>query len=184
MVVRIDIEDVIAGVVGSLIGRSLLFCFAVWLGCIVGSAGLFAGMIIQHPTWEPKVVVIWFTPLMTFNMWWLLNIPFGLFAFIYFIRSESAGCLAWGVVAGVESLDVMAGWAHVYFHKWLPLACAWLAWAVLLAMLECGVWVAYLLYCNRNLREVEHVRRQNARRRAAAEAMERQHVVGEAEDCS
>jgi len=181
--VKLDIEDVIAGVIGSLIGRSLLFCFALWLGCIVGSAGVSAGMMIQHHSWELNINGwIWFSPLMSFNMWWVLNIPFVLFALMYFIRSENAGCRAWGIVAGVESLDVMAGWAHVLVKERGPLVCSWLAWAVLLAMLECGVWVVYLMYCKFLMSEIEGVRTQNALCRAEAKAEERKHLIEERED--
>ena len=180
--VRIDIEDVIAGVVGSLIGRSLLFCFALWFGCAIGSAGLSAGMMIRHYIWELNIFDwIWPSPLMMFNMWWVLNIPFVLFSFMYFIRSENAGCRAWGIVAGVESLDVMAGWAHVLVKERVPLVCSWLVWAVLLATLECGVWVIYRTYCKFLMSEIEGVRTQNALRRAAAEAEERKHLIEERE---
>jgi hypothetical protein len=179
---QLDIEDVIAGAIGSVIGRVLLFCAAVWLGCSIGAAGMIVGEMIHSRTWDVSIGFwIWASPLLIFSVWWPLNIPFVFFALIHFIRSESAGCRAWGVIVGVESLAVMAGWTHVFVSGWIPLGCAWLAWAVLLAMLETGVWSIPRMCHKRWACELEALHANHERRRVEVVAAERERILQEKE---
>ncbi len=48
---ELDIEDVVAGAVGSVLGRFVLFLVAVWLGCSVGVLGIIAGMMVEEGAW-------------------------------------------------------------------------------------------------------------------------------------
>lgn len=177
---QLDIEDVLASAIGSVIGRFLMFCAAVWLGCSIGAAGMIAGAMIQCQAWDVSIGFwIWASPLLVFNMWWWLNIPFVLFALIHFVRAENAGCRAWGVIVGVESLAVMAGWAHVFVSGWLALACAWLTWAALLAFLETGLWRVHHRHVTRLARDIAALREHNAQRRAADVAVARERILRE-----
>lgn len=45
--VNVDIEDILAGIFGSMLGRILLFMLAVWLGCSIGVTALVAGSMVQ-----------------------------------------------------------------------------------------------------------------------------------------
>ena len=179
---KLDVVDVIADAAGSLVGRVLLFGFAVWLGSALAELCLVLGMMMDRPIGD---CWFWCSPLLTFNMWWMLNVPFVLFSLIYFIRSESAGWRAWMVVVGVEALDVMAGWAHVRIWARLPQVCSWFALAFLLVALGCGVWWVQRLFFHRRLREIDAIRAQNAqnaRRREEFEASERQQPVENPQD--
>jgi hypothetical protein len=170
---NLDIEDVFAGVFGSILGRALLFLLAVWLGCSIGAAGSIVGaMLLERAFLIEGLHLLWASPILIFSVWGLLNIPFLLFAFIYFIRSEDAGFRAWGIIVGVESLMVMAGWASYFAREWLPITAAWLTWALLLTMVETGVWLIYQAGVNAWARDIGTLRAANAQRRAQRESEE------------
>lgn len=177
-IVHLDIEDVFAGAVGSVFGKFILFVVAVWLGCSVGAAGMAVGAMVDAGTWRHlNGFWIWASPLLLFSIWALLNIPFLLFFLIRFIRDEGDGFLAWGIVIGVESLVVMAGWAHVFVHGWRPLTCAWFAWLILLIMLETGIWLIRQHLLNCWARNLGMLRAENAMRRALKEEQERSRML-------
>jgi hypothetical protein len=179
---NIDVEDVFAGVFGSILGRSILFVLAVWLGCAIGAAGLIVGMmVLERSIMLHQLHYLWASPLLIFSMWGLLNIPFLLFSFIYFIRSENAGYRAWGIIVGVESLLVMAGWAGDFAKEWLPITAAWLTWALILAMVETGVWLIYQAGVNSWARDIGALRAANAQRRALRESEENARIKLEKE---
>ncbi len=56
---NIDVQDVIAGTLGSIVGRVVLFVFAMWLGCTIGGMSLIVGMIVQEGTWDLGGVYQW-----------------------------------------------------------------------------------------------------------------------------
>lgn len=180
---NLDIEDIFAGVFGSIIARGILFLLAVWIGCTIGAAALMAGVCISEGSlqWGSLGFYLFASPLLLFSVWAFLNIPFLLFAFIYFIRSEGPIYRAWGIVVGVESLAVMAGWASTFVTGWLPLVASWIIWAVLLGMLETGVWLIYQSRVNAWARDLGMLRAASAQRRAEKEAEEHARIVLEKE---
>ena len=169
---QLDVEDVFAGVFGSMLGRALCFVLAVWTGCLIGAAGLTVGGIAAAGRFPPAALrgYLGHAPLLLVSMWGVLNVPFLLFSFIYFIRSELLGWRAWGWVIALQSLTVMAGWAKSELHGGLPLAAGWLAWLVLLVMVEAGVWLVFQMARNRWARQLAELRAENARRSAEREA--------------
>lgn len=180
---NLDIEDIFAGVFGSIIARGILFLLAVWLGCTIGAAALMAGVFISEGSLQVGRLGFYLiaSPLLLFSVWAFLNIPFLLFSFIYFIRSEGPIYRAWGIVVGVQSLAVMAGWASTFVVGWLPLVASWIIWAVLLGMLETGVWLIYQSRVNAWARDLGMLRAASAQRRAEKEAEEHARIVLEKE---
>lgn len=176
----LDIEDVVAGAVGSVIGRFILFLIAVWIGCSVGALGMVAGIIADNGTW-PKGDGMWIlvSPLLLFSSWAVLNIPFLIFYLVRFIRGEGDDYVTWGVVLGVESLAVMLGWGRDFVHGWLPMSVAVLVWLVVLTMAETGVWLIRQMGINRWAREMAVLRAINAQRQAEKEAEERERMGNE-----
>jgi hypothetical protein len=173
--VQVDIEDILAGALGSVVGRFLLFVAAAWLGCTVGAAALVAGHVVETGMWTIGIFGpwIWASPLLLFSSWALLNIPFLLYFLLRFIREEGDDFLTWGIVAGVQSLAVMAGWANDFVHGWLPLAAAWLVWLILLTMLGAGIWLIRQHLINSWARDIGMLRAEIARKRAVTEDEER-----------
>jgi hypothetical protein len=155
----------------------------VWLGCTIGAAALMAGVCISEGGLQIGRLGFYLfgSPLLLFSVWAFLNIPFLLFAFIYFIRSEGPIYRAWGIVVGVQSLAVMAGWASTLVIGWLPLVASWIIWAVLLGMLETGVWLIYQSRVNAWARDLGMLRAASAQRRAEKEAQEHARIVLEKE---
>lgn len=171
---NIDVEDVIAGALGSIIGRVILFALAVWLGCTLGGMSLIVGTIVQEGTWKLGEVYqwLWASPVLIFSQWGFLNFPFLMFSFIYFIFSEGAAHKAWGIILGVESLMVMLGWCKYPMQSGWPIASAWLTWAIILGMVETGVWLLHQHRVNTWAREMGMLRSEIAQRRAEQEAKE------------
>jgi hypothetical protein len=168
---KLDIEDVLSGAVVFLLVRLLLFAAALWIGCTLGAVAIVVAVMIDQGTSIVGTVSwIWAGPLLIFSYWVVLNIPFLVFFLIRYMRDEGDGYLTWGIVAGVESLAVMAGWAHVLAHGWKAVAGAWLCWAVLLVMLETGVWFIRQIGINEWARRLAMLRADNAQRRAEREA--------------
>jgi hypothetical protein len=176
---QLDVEDIFAGVFSSILGRWLLFIVAVWIGCWVGLTGLVAGSYSWGGRLDIEEVIerLALAPTLLLSLWGVLNVPFLLFSFIYFIRSESVGYKAWGIVIGVESLTVMAGWARYKSGGGWELLVAWLAWLVVLVMVETGVWLIAQMVRNRWARQLDALRSENAQRNAAAEAERRGPVI-------
>lgn len=138
----LDFEDVLAGAAGGVIARSLGFAAAVWTGCMIGLAALTAGDLAggaEFPRDFPHQLFL--SPLLLGSIPGLLSMLFLLAALAYFVLNEKPGYRAWGIVAGVESLAVVAGWTGGTGWDTLQAVVAWLAWAGLLAELAVGLWL-------------------------------------------
>ncbi len=173
----LDIEDVVAGAVGSVFGRFILFLVAVWIGCSVGVLGIIAGMMVEEGTWLLHGRV-WFlvSPLLLFSTWLLLNIPFLIFQVVRFIRGDGDGYVTWGAVIAVESLFVMLGWVGDFTNEWLAKLTAWAVWLVALTMAGTGIWLVRQMLINKWAQEMAMLRSANAQRRAEKEAEERKRM--------
>lgn len=179
---QLDIEDVIAGAIGSLLGRFFLLLAAIWIGCSIGALAMVTAGILGSGMRDFSAI-LWVpaSPLLIFSSWALLNIPFLLIITLYFLRNEDAGYLAWGIIAGVESLAVMAGWAHHFCDGWTEIASAWVIWLILLASLLSGVWFIRQFFINRWAQEIAVVRAENSQRIAEQETLERLRIQREKE---
>jgi hypothetical protein len=165
--VNFDIQDVLADGLGSVFVRFLLFIVAAWLGCTLGAAAILAGQFEQTRVcgigfsgfW------IWASPLLLLSSWALLNVPFLLFFLARFIREDGDDFLTIGLVIGVQSLAVMAGWAHDFVQGWAPRAIAWSAWLIIVAMLGTGLWFARQAVTRAQLRNMARLHEENDRLR-------------------
>ena len=174
---ELDVEDIFAAAVGSVIGRFILFMIAVWVGCTVGGAGIVAGSIAEDWGWPADTIRwLWAAPLLLFSSWALLNVPFLIYWLMRFVRSEGDGYVAWGVVIAVESLVVMLGWLRDFVHGWLPLTVAWIFWFVVLVMAGTGLWMIRQHCINCWARELGMLRAANAQKLAEQEAEERERM--------
>ncbi len=171
---RIDIEDIAAGAIGSLLGRLFLFAAAVWMGCMVGAAAIVGGEIIEREGRLPPDLIesAATAPLLLLSSWFLLNAPFLFITLVVFIRNESDSYLVWGIIAAVESLMAMAGYAHDILPSAVPRICAWFIWAVLLTMAGTGIWFMRQWFINQWARELGMLRVEIAQERAAREGRE------------
>jgi len=173
----LDIEDVVAGAVGSVFGKFILFLVAVWIGCSVGVLGIIAGMMVEDGTWQiDGRMWFWLSPLLLFSTWLVLNVPFLIFQIVRFIRGDGDGYVTWGVVIAVESLMVMLGWAGDFTHEWLAKLTAWAVWLVVLTMVGTGIWLVRQMFINKWAQEIGMLRAANAQRRAEKEAEERERM--------
>jgi hypothetical protein len=178
---QLDVEDVLAGAVGSVFGRFILFVVAVWLGCTVGWTAMMAGTVAEGTFEVNDLKWFWTAPLMLISSWAVLNVPFLLFSLMRFIRSEGDDYLTWGVVIAVESLAVMVAWVGDSVEGWLPLTVAWAAWLMFSIMLGTGIWLLRQHLINCWARDLGMLRAANAQRRAEREAEERERMSMEEE---
>lgn len=172
---NLDVEDIFAGTLGSIILKIFLFLLCMWIGSTIGAIALVVGGIIEHGSWHASgsFSSIWFTPLLGFRGWGLLNLPFLLCTFVFFVVTDHPGYRAWGIFTGAESLAVMVGWAHETFDEWLPLVGTWTTWIILLGMFETGVWLIYQMRVNDWAHEIGLLRMQNQQRRTEEEITSR-----------
>jgi hypothetical protein len=170
----LDVEDIITGAVGSVLGRMVLFGVAVWLGCCVGGAGIAAGDMAESGTWRvPTLLWLWAGPLLLFSSWAFLNIPFMFYFLMRFIRGDGDSYVTWGIVIGMQALFVMLGWVRDFVENWVPLIVAWTTCIVLLTMIGSGIWLVRQHLINLWARDMAMLRAENAQRRAEREEEER-----------
>lgn len=173
----LDVEDIIAGAVGSVLGRMVLFGVAVWLGCCVGGTGIAAGSIAEAGTWRvPTLLWLWAGPLLLFSSWAFLNIPFLFYFLMRFVRGDGDSYLTWGIVIGMQALFVMLGWVRDFVDGWVPLIVAWTTCLMLLVMIGTGIWLVRQHLINLWARDMAMLRAENAQRRAERENEERQRM--------
>ena len=174
----LDVEDIITGAVGSVLGRFVLFLVAVWLGCSVGGAGIAAGDMAESGTWQvPTLFWLGAGPLLLFSSWAFLNIPFLMYFLMRFVRGDGDSYLTWGIVIGVQALVVMLGWVGDFVEKWVPMIIAWTTWLVLLVMIGTGIWLVRQHLINLWARDIGLLRAENAMRRAEQEEKERRRIL-------
>ncbi len=178
---QLDIEDIIAGAVGSVVGRFLLFVAAVWTGCSVAVVAMVLGATVEHGLALHALGWVLASPLLLFSVWALLNIPFLLISLIRYIRGEGDGYLTLGIVIGVEALCVMLGWGKDFMKGGWPLAAAWAAMLVLLVMIGAGIWLLRQYCINSWAQHIGMLRAENARKRAERESEERERFALEKE---
>ncbi len=176
----LDVEDIIAGAVGSVLGRMVLFLVAVWLGSCVGGAGIAAGTMAEMGTLlVPTLLWMWAGPLLLFSSWAFINIPFLMYFLMRFVRGDGDSYLTWGIVIGVQALVVMLGWVRDFVEGWVPMIVAWTTWSVLLTMIGTGIWLVRQHLINLWARDMGILRAENAQLRAEREDEERQRMLME-----
>ncbi len=140
---------------------------------MVGGLALVIG-ICGH-SWRDALTnlfMIWASPLLLFSVWLFPNVVVLAGGAGYFITSENAGFRAWGILAGLESFFVIAGWSMDLKSAW-PIAIVWVSWLIILGVLETGVWLIRQMLTNRWVRELAVLNMENAHRRAEQEVVER-----------
>lgn len=173
----LDVEDILAGAVASVLGRLVLFIVAVWLGCCVGGAGIVAGTMAENGSWRPEsLLFLWAGPLLLFSTWAFLNIPVLFFFLLRFIRNDGDSYLNLGIVIGLQALVVMLGWSADFVDGWLPLVVAWATCLLLLTMIGTGLWLVRQHLINLWARDMAMLRAENAQRRAERESEERRRM--------
>lgn len=176
----LDVEDIVAGAVGSVLGRMVLFVIAVWIGCSVGGAGIVAGSMAEAGTWQvPTGLWLLAGPLLLFSSWAFLNIPFLLYFLMRFVRSEGDSYLTWGIVIAMEALVVMLGWVGDFVDGWVPMTISWTACTLLLVMMGTGIWLIRQHLINLWARDMAMLRAANAQRRTDQEDEERKRLLME-----
>ncbi len=166
-----DPVDIWGGAFGSLLKQSFLYASAVWIGCSIGGGAIMveklsAGVV---PKFE-MLNLVWASPVLLVSLWGIPNLLVLLIGVIYFIRSESASYVAWIVLAAIESLVVMLGWAGKISTEWIPRTAAWGSWLILLTMAATGVFFLRQFHINRWALQMARIEAENARRRAEMEA--------------
>lgn len=165
-----DPVDVFGGTLGSILRQALLFAAAVWIGSLIGGIGFAAGHLASGGGIERAFRLVYASPLLLISLWGIPNLFVLLVALVYFLRSENAAYVAWIVLAGIESLVVMLGWAGDLPEFWVPRTIAWGVWSVTLAMATTGVLMLRQWQINRWALHMARVAAENARRRAEIEA--------------
>jgi hypothetical protein len=174
----LDVEDIITGAVGSVLGRLVLFVVAVWLGCCVGGAGIAAGSLVEGGTSPMQTLLwLWAGPLLLFSSWAFLNIPVTFYFLMRFIRGDGDSYLTWGIVIGMQALVVMLGWVRDFVDGWVPLTVAWTTCVMLLVMIGTGIWLVRQHLINLWARDMAMLRAENAQRRAEREDEERRRML-------
>jgi hypothetical protein len=173
----LDVEDILAGAVGSVFGRLILFFVAVWLGCCAGGAGIVAGRMAENGSWWPdNLFWLWAGPLLLFSTWAFLNIPISFYFLMRFIRNDGDSYLTLGIVIGLQALVVMLGWVGGFVDGWLPLIVAWATCFLLLTMIGTGLWLVRQHLINLWARDLAMLRAENAQRRAERDSEERRRM--------
>jgi hypothetical protein len=174
LVVNLDIQDVLANAIGSVIGRFLMFLMAAWLGCVLGFLSLAAGLMAEDGPWNVSIppLWIWASPLLLLNSWALLNFPILLFLLARFIREDGDDCVTLGIVVAMESLAVMLGWAHELTSGG-ALAISWCAWLTFAFMCGSALWLMRCWLMNSQLYRLARLRERIARKRIQFEKQER-----------
>ncbi|MCW1887758.1 hypothetical protein OKA04_23675 [Luteolibacter flavescens] len=159
---KIDFGDVFASGVGWLLKQLFLFVASIWLGCTMGAPALNAANLADGGRFNGGMLLG--SPMLLLTMWIIPNIFFLGAAVYWFVRNESNTIVACGILAGVESLVVVAG--HVKdIDGWLPLSAAWATWIMLTGMLATGLWFLHQWQMNRWAIQIQELKAENAMRR-------------------
>jgi len=154
---------------GWVLRQLLLFVAAVWLGSFLGVAALAAGMAVGgvHFTMD-SVWLLFISPAFLLTHWMWVNGIILFSGLLYFLRAEVVGVMAWGMIAGLESLVVMLGWMDE-FPSMVGAAVGWGAWLVFLGMMGTALWFFRQWMLNRWAAELAVLHAENATRRADQE---------------
>ena len=171
--VEFDTGDVLTSVLCSIAAKIVIFASAVWIGCALGAVAIMLPCGLVAKSWDFEMIAfIVASPMEIIGPSALLNVPFLMFAMMYFVFGENAGYRAWGTVVGVESLVVMSAVGD-HLHSWPSLGGAWMLWVVLLVMFETGLWFTYQTGVNQWAREIGVLRAGIIRRLGDGEPEER-----------
>lgn len=132
----IDIEDLLAGIVGKVVLIALFFLSAIWLGSLVGGVAILAG---KGASVRDFFEVLIFSPILEINLWIIPNVALLAGMLVWILVNDSLDHAPWGIVMGAESLFVMLGWG-LDFSEPIHAAISWASWLMLLVMAETGVW--------------------------------------------
>ncbi|RYD41218.1 MAG: hypothetical protein EOP85_13035 [Verrucomicrobiaceae bacterium] len=164
---QLDFEDILAGSVGRILLLILFLVSSILMGGIVGGIAWAAGRHGLDP-FQMVEGMLW-GPLLLINLWLIPNAFFVVSMLVYLLVNDEFSHTAWGIIVGFESLFVMLGWG-LRFPSTNDTVIAWTCWAVLLVMVETGIWLHRQMRINRWAREMAELSAENAMRRAEREA--------------
>ncbi len=169
---NLDIEDVIASAVGSVIGRFVLFIAAVWLGCAISMVAVInatnAGLYFEESLW-----LILLSPFLLFSAWAVLNIPFLIFYLFRFLRGDGDSYRVFGLLIAVESVVCLLGYG---IQKWPEFIWTLVSWGILLAAVELIIWQIRSQLIRRWEHGIQQLREENARRTTEKLRVERERM--------
>jgi uncharacterized membrane-anchored protein YitT (DUF2179 family) len=173
---NLDIQDVLASAVGSVVGRFFIFLAAIWLGC---SVSLLAMVSMNHEIMDDKAVAavaLLVSPFMLFSVWAFLNVPFLIFYLYRFLRGEGDGFWIFGLVIAVEAVFCFLGYGTTIpqrpSHVWLAIVYGF----SLVALMELIIFQIRRKLIEKWEREIEQLREANALRAAEKLAAERERM--------
>lgn len=169
-----DVEDMLAGTFGRIVGTFLFLVSAIWVGSMIGGLAWVVSYW-SFSAWSSvrDILDLWASPMLLVNLWMVPNVAFLAATVVYLLVSENTGYLTWGIVVGVESLFVLLGETFGYGAS-RNVIWAWSAWLVFLAFAESGVWYLSAMRKNRWARQMEELKIENAMRRAERDLMAKQ----------
>ena len=178
---QFDIEDVLAGVFGRIFLLVLFMLSAAWIGSIIGGLAWFVG------NWDLSVSYLatefprpWACPVLLINHWFIPNVALlGAGIAILFV-TDHLGYATWGIFVGLEAMFAMLGRSYSYKSVG-ELVLISLAWLVLLAMVETGIWLTRQMFMNRWAHRLAALSAENSMRRAERETQARDGVQREGE---
>lgn len=178
MVMRLDVEDVLAGEFGRFFRLVLFLLSACWVGGMIGGLAWFFG------TWDLTpgdlayaLAVIWTGPALLVSDWLVPNLGLLALGITILFVTDHTGYAAWGTIVGLESILALLGTNYQYKPASV-LVVASLSWLVLLVMVETGVWLIRHMRMNRWVRELAVLSAVNAMHRAERDAMARKAADG------
>lgn len=167
---HLDFEDLLGSSLGKVVSLFLFFISVIWVGSAVG------GVATLVPDWKDgyfgRTDDLWTSPMLLLNEWLLLNVAILAATLAILMLTDAMGYGAWGFLAGMESLFVVAGWTHAPWSRLSTgdLVLGWSAWVVLLLMMETGVWLVRQMRTTHWARQLALLKAENAMRHAEREA--------------
>lgn len=170
---QLDIEDVLASTVGRVFLLVFFMLSAAWVGSLIAGLAWFIG------NWDLSVSYLlsefpkpWVCPALLLSEWSFPSIAvLGAGIAILFV-TDHIGYAAWGIFVGLESVFAMLGTS--YAHKPVGnLVLIFIAWLVVLTMVETGIWLTRQIRMNRWAHQMAALSAENSIRRAEREALAR-----------
>lgn len=173
MAMQLDIEDIMAGMLGRIFLLVLFMLSAAWVGSMIGGLAWFIGnWDLSARYFVSEFPRPWSCPELLLSDWSIPNLALlGAGIAILFV-TEHIGFAAWGIAVGIESVFTMLGtsYRHTPVSNLILVSVAWL---VLLVMVETGIWLIRHMRMNRWAHQMAALSAENAVRRAAREALAR-----------
>lgn len=182
---QLDIEDIMAGMLGRIFLLILFMLSAAWVGSMIGGLAWFIG------NWDLSARYLvsefprpWSCPELLISDWFIPNVALLGAGIAILFLTDHLGFAAWGIFVGIESVFALLRFSY-HFKSVGQLIIISVAWLVLLVMVETGIWLIRHMRMNRFARQMAALSAENAMRRAEREALAREgHPAEGAENAS